>query len=375
MPSKVAPLYVLGRQYGPRYRRANESFATYIERVDTPLANAERELFNRWFAEYAAFAPADSTPALRRHLRGSNQTLYRGAWWELYLFWFLKRSGVLLEVSPQVEGGRPDFLVEGHGEKWYIEASNVLARQHNENIGKLLDAIQSWEQPELWVDLNFEQSPSRPNIEDLVGRIKTIASQPGFQGAPPTPFVWRSPPRDDWEVRVVVLPRSPEEYIGVSVLGNLSMRLEPQAEVIERINERLRAKSNKYRTLRHPLALAINSEDRSELDSLYIALYGFDQIPPEKAFWATDQNPQVKCILGTTGLDHFTIARPGKVLEVLPRNEASALPTPWGDRALWQKVVTTPPAKLLDLPPEWPDPFYKETAALLNPPRPSQKIE
>ncbi len=72
------------------------------------------------------------------------------AFWELYLHEAYLRSGYAVTIHPPLAGtGRhPDFLVEGQGTRFYLEAVQACAtadetRQNKllEDVHRLLDAI------------------------------------------------------------------------------------------------------------------------------------------------------------------------------------------------------------------------------------------
>jgi hypothetical protein len=62
-------------------------------------------------------------------LQGKDDEQFESAFWELYLHEAYLRSGYGLTIHPEVAGTsrHPDFLVEGNGARFYLEAVRACA--------------------------------------------------------------------------------------------------------------------------------------------------------------------------------------------------------------------------------------------------------
>jgi hypothetical protein len=65
----------------------------------------------------------------RNALRGTlasrkNDESFESGFWELYLHEGYRRSGYTITIHPDIPGAstHPDFLIEGHGSRFYLEA-------------------------------------------------------------------------------------------------------------------------------------------------------------------------------------------------------------------------------------------------------------
>ena len=68
-------------------------------------------------------------PILRRRLQSKDDALFESAFWEVFLHEAYLRSGYSITIHPAVTGTsrRPDFLVEGDGTRFYVEAVRACA--------------------------------------------------------------------------------------------------------------------------------------------------------------------------------------------------------------------------------------------------------
>jgi hypothetical protein len=84
---------------------------------------AVRGVIEDWFARFPTVAQKD----LRSRFRSDDNSRCLGAFWELYLHEVHLRLGFKLERDPKVPGTtkRPDFLVRGGAQPFYLEATTV----------------------------------------------------------------------------------------------------------------------------------------------------------------------------------------------------------------------------------------------------------
>jgi hypothetical protein len=113
------------------HQRTDRSAATqseflhhFLDRSVHPVFAAVRDLLEDWLSH----VPADQRPPLIGAFRSKqDRTAFASAFWELYLHELYMRSGYTVTIHPSVPASRnrPDFLIAGHGERFYLEAVQV----------------------------------------------------------------------------------------------------------------------------------------------------------------------------------------------------------------------------------------------------------
>ncbi len=80
-------------------------------------------------ADWLGHVPTRHEPDLRSRLQSKDDAQFESAFWELYLHEAYRRSGDKVVIHPPLAGTgcRPDFLVEGHGTRFYLEAVRACA--------------------------------------------------------------------------------------------------------------------------------------------------------------------------------------------------------------------------------------------------------
>lgn len=124
--------------------RACETTFEFLDRVSGPVWNRVRALLNDWVASL----PATSHAHTISRLKSPEGWVVRSAYWEVYLFNLLRLSGAQPTPHPDVDGTthKPDFLVEGLGQPFYLEA-RVL--EHDEDTAR-----REQQREEIWNGLN-----------------------------------------------------------------------------------------------------------------------------------------------------------------------------------------------------------------------------
>lgn len=101
----------------------NESTYEFLDRVSGPVWDRLRSLINQWMAD---FPDPITKKQLLGNIQSGDNTGFIGALWELTLYNALVGDGY--EVTPEPimgDNSQPDFLVEGHGKRFYLEATVV----------------------------------------------------------------------------------------------------------------------------------------------------------------------------------------------------------------------------------------------------------
>lgn len=101
-----------------------ESIFDYVDRMAGPLWANVREHLNDWVYRY----PAEHRPELLGRLKSRSDPVdFYAAYWELFLYHLLARSGYEVVCHPDVPGTskKPDFRASRDGAAVYVEAKLV----------------------------------------------------------------------------------------------------------------------------------------------------------------------------------------------------------------------------------------------------------
>ena len=102
-------------EYHPSFRALNQ--------FDWPGAECTRSHLESWFQRY----PPSAQARLRGRFRSEDDREHEGALFELFLHELFSHLDCSLEVDPKIADGNktPDFLVERHDRRFYLEATVV----------------------------------------------------------------------------------------------------------------------------------------------------------------------------------------------------------------------------------------------------------
>ena len=97
-------------------------------------------------ADWLGHVPTRHEPDLRSRLQSKDDAQFESAFWELYLHVAYRRSGYKVLIHPPLAGTgcRPDFLVEGHGTRFYLEAVRACAPADEVRQNKLREDVRQW---------------------------------------------------------------------------------------------------------------------------------------------------------------------------------------------------------------------------------------
>lgn len=237
---------------------------------------------------------------LRGRLRERNPANW-SAFFELYLHEMFRRAGYELVIHPRGTRGsrRPDFLIEGHGERFYLEAmmpgqSNAAVRR-SQHRAAFLDTIQTCTNTDFWLsldDLVIGEQPARgrlarASIDRWLGSLE-LKTRPRGSARVGT-YVWTD---RDWSATFSAIPRT-ERLRGDSRIRPLGIFADGEAGFVDEaptLRRLVEKKAHAYPDLRYPLVLAIGTyiwdPDRWHAAN---AFYGHEvfAVPPNGATEAT----------------------------------------------------------------------------------------
>lgn len=382
-----------------RRKRHAEGHFEFLDRGAGSYWDALRASLEAWFSAY----PSTHKAQLRSRFRSSDERSTMGAFWELYLHEALRRSGLEVELEPELPNarGRPDFLVRHPDEPFVLEAT-VVSHSDEDAAAKrrrawLYDVVNEVVDPRFWIDVvsvdaeSAKGSPKRRLQSDLRAwmaavRDAEVTWERVRTNLAPT-IRWRDE-KSGWAVTFTLLPRAgppdgPTDAIGIypveTFIGDLS----------DEFRKHLQRKANRYGTLTHPFIVAVLLlGERAEAEAVEPVLYGrtasFVHLRPGRGaagglsypyrmrdgFWVGPRgtaNTRVSAILTAVNLQPWLagMTRPTLWLNPQPARPLPRAHIPWDTRMLGTIVHSSgaDPAVLFGLPPHWPapgDPFEHE---------------
>lgn len=319
-----------------------EDHFTFLNRAASRYWERVRLELDRWFASYPAAGAAD----LRARFRSRRPAQHWGAWWELYLFRLFTCLGFHIEVHPTVSGtdARPDFLLKGGGQLFYVEAATVFSgiveegRDDAREAG-VLDLINQGRSHNFFVSVEFHrvglESPSRNEItrpieEWLAKCDPDLVAAEIKQGADPPELPLRV---RDWELTVEAFPIKPEfrgePPEGLIGSGPISSGYVNDVEMVHRT---LSKKFQHLRSLDQPLVVAVLGMSsflgRSDVEQ---ALFGreavqFQREPPHTTRLVRQRNGVWMRGAGPAGKSVAAVLCASRLS---PSNAARVLPKIW----------------------------------------------
>ncbi|WP_152648931.1 hypothetical protein [Streptacidiphilus anmyonensis] len=260
----MTDLFGLGPRTDRTVRRFDEGFYTFLNRTDDPYVDAIRSLMTRWFGHVPLAENAD----LRGRLQSKDDAQFEGAFWELYLHEAYRASGYSVTIHPRVRGTkRPDFLIEGEGTRFYLEAVRAGSTEEDSRAAKLYgvvrQALEAVRGEHSMVSMTvYSVGPKPLKVGALRGALQ-IWLEAGAQGE--LPWAW-----DGWRLGfdALPLPGRGGPLIGAEVRGGW-------ANDAMRITMALDSKVNRYQ-LDGPLVIAVlsNTEIGTDDQDVERALFG-----------------------------------------------------------------------------------------------------
>jgi hypothetical protein len=209
-------LFSVGRRANPLHAGYAESSFAFLDRVAQPYWARIRDELDRWFGD---FPEGEHARDLRSRFCKDDPRQHYAAWWELYLYTLLRRSGFEVEVHPHVRGtqDRPDFLVRSERGVFYVEAATTFSgiedgQEHSPLEAEIMDAVEKVRSEAFRISLDFERiRTDMPGIREIVRPIQAWldAHDPDHALATDT-CPSRSFKVRDWELELTAFPLEPE---------------------------------------------------------------------------------------------------------------------------------------------------------------------
>lgn len=282
--------------------KTNDRMSGFLGKSVDPYFVAVRSLLQDWLHH----APDRQRGDWEARLKGDDGP-FESAFWEIYLHEVYRRSGYDVLCHPEVPSSqhRPDFLIDGGDEPFYLEACTVqrpdALRARDNRLDVVYQALRSH-----MVDLPFRvwlsqravgaSSPSTADLAAAIVRwlqtldytaVRRDYDAGGVTSVPVT--LWDS---GGWELELRALPGpADEEHPLVTGWGDAEPSLVENAAPLLKALER---KVNRYGFLDHPLVLAVLASTRFETAPYDIerALYGLhlphppDEVPDSSSLQA-----------------------------------------------------------------------------------------
>ncbi len=269
-------------------KHSEDSFA-YLNRSARPSSAHIRELLEEWYARY----PVSERNELNKRFRAD----FHAAFFELFLYELLRKTGYCITLHPSLPGTRkrPDFLVEGFDVQFYLEAKVVRDQSAADEtqgriVGAVFDAINEIEMPHHFLHIKRlkvitpEQPSSREIKAFIYEKLASLACSDSNTSVDPleehreTLIRYRGKTA---HLDFVLVPRSPQDrgYSGVRPIG-----VYPVQSKFIRTKDALRAaikqKARKYGYIELPYMIAVNCISQWGLDEedAVDALFGSEQV-------------------------------------------------------------------------------------------------
>jgi hypothetical protein len=162
----------------------------------------------------------------RNALRGAlasrkNDESFESGFWELYLHEAYRRSGYTITIHPDVPGAstHPDFLIEGHGSRFYLEAVRAgispALRGQAQRLAGVLTKLRAQRAQQFVLSVTCHSiGPGALKTRELIGFLDrwlaslgqetaawTHATNPGHQRLPRTRWP-ETPAGNGWSFRI-----------------------------------------------------------------------------------------------------------------------------------------------------------------------------
>lgn len=259
-----------------------ETSFQFLNRIAGNYWAQVRQLVQEWLDRVAN---DEDYRDLRGRLRSDNAANY-SAFLELYVHELFRRAGYGVTIHPSLRGSsrHPDFLMEGHGQSFYVEATmpgpQGAAQGRSQRRAAFLDTLQRCTNRDFFLSLDhLIVGPTpvrgrlvRRNIEQWLGGLDP--DKVSYDLDERETFRWEA---DGWEAEFSAIPVPPEHRgrldhrpIGVYADGGVHFIDDAPA-----IRSALASKSIAYGELDRPLIVALGTYiwDRDRWHSMN-ALYG-----------------------------------------------------------------------------------------------------
>jgi hypothetical protein len=318
LQSEERLLFSVGQREDPRHAGFAESSFSFLDRVAQPYWARVRDELDRWFDDFPKGEPARD---LRNRFRKDDHRQHYAAWWELYLYRFLRRSGFDVEVHPRLRdsGDRPDFLVRSEQEAFYVEAATTFSgieddQEHSALKAQIMDAVEKVQSETFTVSLEFERiGTGMPAIREIVHPIeKWLAALDPDHALASGVYPSCSIKVRDWQLELIAFPLEPEHRGPVKQLIGLGPVTVGNVNDTEKLRATLNRKRGKYGNLREPLLFAVLMPSTfADLPAVEKALFGDTALQYSRGergrersgrlrngFWIDERGPRARAVSG-----------------------------------------------------------------------------
>lgn len=266
------------------HARRSETTFTFLNRSARPDFAATRDVVEAMFASF----PESGKTDLRARFRAANAA-HSGAFFELFLYTLLNRSGYAVNLHPSAGGPnsrRVDFEIQAGGKRLFIEARTLTTSQEtslrDRLLAPVLDAIDEIVTPDFFlhveVDGNLQKAIAiEPIKRHLIAWLKSLdydkvkaetTGEGGHRNCPTSKWV-----QDGCILEFTAWPKGtargkPGRAIGMEFGGVF------WNNTGQRLRKILSAKARRYGKLNTPYVIAVNvldgfMDDECALEALY----------------------------------------------------------------------------------------------------------
>ena len=281
-------------------REAEGRFA-YLNRAAMPAVDRIRVEVDGWYGHHP-----DPGGDLRARFRSGDAQNHEGAFFELFVHELLAKLG----LSPTIPHSGPDFLLPTPEGDVYVEATHLTDRPPDDPalevpVFDALNALHGQIPADLGLEVSVSGSLRRaPRLSSITRKVQQWLSALDPQAADPRLAVRPtlnlpvSPEYGEWilslTARRLAQPRDDgEPVIVIRTLPGSSGQLG------ENLYLAVAKKAKKYRHLRAPLVVAVNTSSFDEWESIEetTVLFGMETLHLERA---SIQNGKVPRVMGST---------------------------------------------------------------------------
>lgn len=261
----------------------------FYDRSAQPMFAKIRNILNKWFDDY----PQEDQLSLKTDFKHDFQATF----FELFVHELFKKQGFKLKPHPSVEGTtrKPDFLVTGEADEFYIEVKHASDLSELDDSNKkrkalLYDEINKIESPNFFLHIReltikTNQQPSAKKVIQAIYN-ELLIHNPDKVTALVNEFGLDQTPRINFEdekidIEISLIPKSPilRDKNGIRPIGMYPGETS-WGGADDAIKKAIENKAGRYGNLNLPYLLCINSTSRkwTDTEDVINALFGSLQI-------------------------------------------------------------------------------------------------
>jgi hypothetical protein len=379
-------------------REDNERVFAFLDRSARPSSAKVRGLLTDWLSKVPEGSDRNALQGILATRK--NDESFESGFWELYLHEAYRRSGYTITIHPDVPGAstHPDFLIEGHGSRFYLEAvragTSPALRGQAQRLADVRTKLRAQRAQQFILSVTCHSiGPGALKTSELIGFLDrwlaglgqetaawTYAANLGHQRLPRTRWP-KTPARNGWSFEFEAIPIPPDRQGTHLPLAGAFIGGVTPTGLIRSLRSALETKAAKYgRDIPLVIALLSNTGLGTGDDDVGLALFGTQRhaaAPSQPAghgsepgFWRDStgwRHDHVIQVVAAQDLYPWSITLQQPRLWSNPRPRAD-LPVPaqpgWlchvqADRHDPAVAVllpaADPPAQFFGLPHSWPD--------------------